>query len=251
MIEFIKIKTRKFLPPKDDFYNLLDEFLPPLQNGDVLIITSKVLAIHQGRCVKKGEGVEKDDLIMQEADYYIPRNESPENYLITIKNNLVIASAGIDGSNTNGYYVLWPEKLEILTKEIRAYLKRKYNLKDLAIIVADSHSNLLTLGASGMAIHFFGLEPIRSYKGEKDVFGRGIKIGKSDVVTPLASMGVLLMGEGDEQMPMVVARGADFLKFTEKETFSKFIVSPEKDIHGPMLKAFRKSCCKSASKALG
>ena len=241
MLEFIKIKTRKFFPPKDDFYDLLDKYLPPLKNGDILIITSKVLAIHQGRCVKKGEGVEKDDLIMQEADYYIPRKKSPQNYLITIKNNLVIACAGIDGSNTNGYYVFWPEKMDVLTKEIRNYLKKKYKIKNLAIIIADSHSQLLTLGASGMAIYFLGLEPIRSYKGKKDVFGRGIKIGQSDVVTPLAAMGVLLMGEGKEQTPMILARGADFLKFTEKETFSRFIVPPEKDIHSSMFKAFRKS----------
>lgn len=241
MLEFIKVKTRKFLPPKDDFYDLLDKHLPPLQNGDVLVITSKVLGIHQGRCVKKGEGVKKDDLIMQEADYYIPRNESPENYLITIKNNLVIASAGIDGSNTDGYYVFWPEKIDVLTREVREYLKKKYNLENLAIIVADSHSNLLTLGASGLAIYFLGFEPIRNYKGKKDVFGRGIKIGESDVATPLASMGVLLMGEGDEQTPMVIIRGADFLEFTDRETFQNFIVPPERDIHRSMFNVFRKS----------
>jgi F420-0:gamma-glutamyl ligase len=240
MIEFIKIKTRKFLPPKDDFYNLLDKFLPPLKNGDILIITSKVLAIHQGRCVKK-EGADKDEIILKEADYYIPRDESPRHCMITIKNNVMVTGAGIDQSNANGFFVLWPEKMDELAKEIRNYLKKKYNLKNLAIIITDSQSKLLTLGAVGAPIYFLGLEPLKNYVGKKDIFGRTIKVERADVVTPLASMGVLLMGEGDEQTPMVVARGADFLEFTEKETFSKFIVPLEEDIHRPLLKAFRKS----------
>jgi len=248
MIKFIKIKTRKFLPPKDDFFDLLDKFLPPLKNGDVLVITSKILAIHQGRCVKKDKKTNKDNLILKEADYYIPRKECPKHCMITIKNNVMVSGAGIDESNANGYYVLWPEKLDALAKEIRTYLKKKYNLKKFAIIITDSQSKLLTLGAIGAPIYFLGVEPLKSYIGQKDLFGRTIQVERADLITPLASMGVLLMGEGSEQTPMVLVRGADFLKFTEKETFRKLIVSLREDIHRPLFKAFKKSPSRKSGK---
>lgn len=47
----IPIKTRALVPPRDDLWDAFDPALPPLQDGDVVAITSKVVAIHQGRCV--------------------------------------------------------------------------------------------------------------------------------------------------------------------------------------------------------
>src|SRR3989344_9536240 len=85
-MEFITVKTRVFQPPKDDFYDLLDSSLPRLREGDVLIITSKVLAIHQGRCLKIDPGVDKDKLIKLEADAFIPRKRVPKEYaILTLK----------------------------------------------------------------------------------------------------------------------------------------------------------------------
>ena len=51
-MRLLPIKTRALLPPKDNVYGVLNKHLPKLQEGDVLLIASKVLAIHQGRCIK-------------------------------------------------------------------------------------------------------------------------------------------------------------------------------------------------------
>ena len=64
------IKTRP-LPPKDDIFDLLDQSIDQLQEGDVLFITSKVVAIYQGLCEKIEEVPNKDHLIKQEAQYFI------------------------------------------------------------------------------------------------------------------------------------------------------------------------------------
>src|SRR3989338_5371289 len=117
-MEFIKVKVRTVVPPRDNIYPILDKFLPRLREGDVLFITYKILAIHQGRCLKINSSVKKDHLIKKEADKYIRRRlASYGNFFLTIKNSTLIPSAGIDESNGNGYYILWPQGIVPLLKE--------------------------------------------------------------------------------------------------------------------------------------
>src|SRR5579872_4773660 len=73
-MQFIPIKTRKFLPPKDNVFEELDKRMPKLKNGDVILIASKILAIHQGRCVKiiADDKTQKHQLVKKEADYHLP-----------------------------------------------------------------------------------------------------------------------------------------------------------------------------------
>ena len=240
-MQFIKIKTRPILPPQDDLYKILDQYLPPLQNGDVLVITSKILAIHQGRCVKISPEVDKDKLILQEADGHIPRSRVPDQMVIlTLKGNTLIPTSGIDESNGNGYYVLWPEKIQELCEEIWQYLKNKNNLEQLGIITTDSHTMPLRYGTVGTAIGFFGIEPLFDYRGKKDIFGRELKMTQASVVEGLAATAVMLMGEGAEQTPMLLFRGLNFVQFTDQDVYAKSVIPPELDIYKPLLDAFQK-----------
>jgi len=240
-MKFVKVKTRVVKPPKDDIYNVMDEYLPPLEEGDVLLITSKVLGIHQGECLSQEEVKDRDELIKNNADVFIPREECPNEYVIlTIKENTLIPSAGIDESNANGYYILWPKEINKLAREICERLKQKFAIKKLAVIITDSHTIPLRRGLVGISIGFFGLNPLRDYRGKKDIFGRELKISQSNVVDSLATMAVLLMGEGAEQTPMVIVRDADFVEFTEKETHVDVLIPIEEDIFYPLLKVFQK-----------
>lgn len=238
-IECLQIKTRQILPPQDDIYPVLDEFLPPLKENDVLIITSKILALHQGRCVKIGEGVNKDALIESEAELFIPRSQVPNMAAtLTIKENTLIPSAGVDESNASGYYILWPKEVNKLVKEICLYLKKKHNLINLAVIATDSHTIPLRWGVLGISIGFFGLEPLYDYRGKEDIFGRKLKITQKNIVDALAVIGVTVMGEGNESTPMAIIRGAEFVKFTDEDTYQKLIVPRQTDIYKPLLDRF-------------
>lgn len=242
-MEFIKVRTRKFLPPQDDIYELLDRHLPPLKNGDVLLITSKILGIHQGRCVPMDKKIknQKDILTMQEADRYLPiPREEIYGFRLTIKDYTLIASAGIDKSNSNGYFVLWPKNTNALLKEIVTYLKKKYKLSRLAAIATDSHVTPLRTGVSGISTGFFGLEPIIDRRGTPDIFGHKLKVTRVNVIDALAAMGVFLMGEGNERTPMVIARKFPNVKFTNKNTYKKLVIKPELDIYWPLLRLFKK-----------
>lgn len=239
-MQFIPVKTRKFLPPKDDIFALFDEHLPELKEGDVLLITSKILSIHQGRCIGKSEN-RKSEIIRQEADYSLPAKMiKGSEIVLTIKNHTLIPSAGIDESNANGYLILWPKNTNRLCKQVCNYLKKKYRLKKLAVIATDSHTTPLRWGTSGISIGFWGLKPLFDYRGKKDIFGRRLKYTQTNVVDALSAMAVLLMGEGAERVPMVIIRGAEFIKFTGKDTYKKFVIQPKKDLYYPLLKIFNK-----------
>src|SRR3989338_6961769 len=137
-MKFIKIKTKALLPPKDSLYPILNKL--KINDGDVLVITSKVLAIHQGRCVKITPEVNKNKLIKREADYYKFTRVKQQKFVLTIRNHVLGLSAGIDESNADGHYILLPKKVNQLLKEIWVYLRRKHGIKNLGVIATDSHS---------------------------------------------------------------------------------------------------------------
>ena len=125
-MQCIPIKTRPLLPPKDDLFSVMDTSLTDVQDGDILFITSKVIAIHQGRCVPVGS-ISKEELIKQEADQRVINDAIPEkDFYLTMKNNILIPNVGIDESNANGYYILRPEQLQEITKQIYEFICQKF-----------------------------------------------------------------------------------------------------------------------------
>ena len=240
-IEIIPIRTRAILPPRDNIYKVIDEFVPELREGDVFVITSKILAIHQGRCLLAEEVKDKDILVAKEADLYVPQNELPDGHIgLTIKGGTLIAFAGIDVSNANGYYILWPNDPFQMAKEICLYLKQKFSLKNLAVIVSDSHCIPLRRGTTGISIGFYGLNPLKDYRKKTDIFGREMKITQANIVDAITSMAVAVMGEGSEQQPLAILRGADFIEFTDNYPVDDFKIPLKEDLFYPLLDHFRK-----------
>ena len=238
-INIIPIKTRKVLPPKDDIKDIL-KHLPKLKEGDVLVIASKIIAIHQGRCIMKQEVRSKNQVIKNEADYSLPIHKiGKSDIVLTIKDHTLIPSAGIDESNGNDYYILWPKNSSLEAKRIASYLKKRDKIKRLGVIIADSHTTPLRWGTQGISIGYFGINPLKDYRGTKDIFGRKLKYTQSNIVDSLANLGVMAMGEGHEQTPMVIIRGYKNLRFTNKDLHKKFIIEPKKDLYYPLLKIFR------------
>ncbi len=237
-MQFLPIKTRIFQPPKDDIFDLINHSVLDVHENDILIITSKIVAIHQGRCVKKTDIKDKQELIIHEAEKYIPQQKNDNKLLLTLKLHTLIPFSGIDESNAGEYYILWPENVNEIAKEICLYLKKKYHIKNLAVIITDSHCIPLRRGVIDISIGFFGLNPIIDYRGKRDLFNREIEISQSNIVDSLSAASGLIMGEGTEQTPMVLVRNASFVTFTEKDTYDELIISEEEDIYKPLLKDF-------------
>lgn len=228
---FLPLKTRKFLPPKDDLYNLLDSYLPTLKEKDILVVTSKIVSISQGRTVKITPQTNRIALIKQEADAYCPNQPSS----LTVKDHTLTPFSGIDRSNANGYYVLLPKKPHQEAKKIWQYLRRRHRLTNLGIIIADSFCLPFRWGHLGISLGFFGFNPLKSYAGQKDIFGRKLVRHNSNLVDALAALAVIHMGEGDEQTPLCLIRGFKQIKFDQKDYSRKFFISPADDIYTPLL----------------
>ena len=236
----LRVKTRPLLPPHDDLWDALDPSLPALRDGDVVVVTSKVVAIHQGRCVPMADVTDKEDLVEAEAEAWIPRASSRYGITLAIKGGTLIASAGIDASNSDGHFVLWPTAPSEAAAEIGRRLKRRHGVTNLGVILTDSHCTPLRRGTTGISIGFYGFEALRDYRGEPDIFGRPLAVTLSNQADAMAAAAVGLMGEGAECVPAVVVRGWPNLVFSDTPRQDDFFIPPEEDIFAPLLEGFHK-----------
>jgi len=238
------IKTRAFLPPKDDLFSLIKESFSniKLKEKTIIVVTSKIVSIWQGRCLRIDSIKNKDDLIKKEADFYLERKTVPMGYvMLTIKNNLLIPTAGIDESNGNGYFVLWPKNPFLAAKEIYNFIKKNYHLNKFGIIITDSHCTPTRWGTTGISIAHYGFYPLKDYRGTPDIFGRIMKITQSNIADSLAAAAVFTMGEGSEQTPMAIIEDFNSVKFEEFDpTISNPLeINRDEDIYAPLLKAIK------------
>ena len=237
------IKTRVMRPPKDDLLAVMAEVLPPIKERSVVVATSKVVAIHQGRCLPMVEGgIERDALAFKEAELYAPRDIVPgAHVLFTVKNNTLIASAGIDMSNGNNHMVLWPKEPIRAAREIRAYIKKRFGLRELGVLITDSHVVMMRTGVVGVSIGHFGFNPVKPYMGKPDIFGRILQYERTNMADSLAAAAVLEMGEGMEQTPLAIITEIKDIEFSEDETINAgtppFKIPPQDDLFEPMLSA--------------
>ena len=235
------IKTRPLLPPKDDLFSVIQESLFEIKERSIIVVTSKVVSIGEGLCIKADNAkIEKDSLIKDEADMYIERdNNLPESVMLTIKDNILIPTSGIDESNANGYYILWPKEPFESAKKIYNFIKKEYKLKKFGVIISDSHTTPLRTGIIGIGLSYYGFNPLRDYRGKKDIFGRKLKMSQTNIIDSLAAAAVYEMGEGAEQTPIAIIEDIGEIEFIEKD-FSKnnpLRISIDEDIYSPFLKS--------------
>jgi len=190
-----------------------------LQNGDILIISESALATSEGRVVRL-EDIAAGDLARALAAKYskVPQEmelilrESDEilggipGVVLTLSEGFLYPNAGIDHSNAPpGYVVLFPANPRRSAREIRERMAKD---KRIAVIIGDSRTHPLRLGCVGVALACEGLEPVEDARGQKDLFGRELKITRKAVADNLVSAAQIVMGEGDEGIPAVIIRDA-------------------------------------------
>lgn len=233
------IKTHRIVQG-DCLESLLDTYILHLEERSVVAITSKVLSVIEGRFVNKND-IDKYQLIKQEADFLLKTDENPYNIFLSIKDGLLIPSAGIDESNVDNVYVLYPSNPWQSAEIVWNYLRTKYKIKELGVIVTDSHTTIMRKGVTGIALSWCGFEPLCSYIGKPDLYEQPLKVTQINSVDALATAAVFMMGEGNEQTPLAIATEAPHMVFLDRppsqEERKKILVSLEEDLYGPLLKA--------------
>lgn len=222
MLQVLGIKT-DLISPGDDLVASLEKAMArsgqELQDGDILVVSESTVATAEGRVVALNDVVpgslalcmaakySKDpremELILQESDEIMG---GIPGVVLTLREGFLYPNAGIDNSNAPpGHVVLFPADAQKSAFGIR---ERMAKGRRIAVIIGDSRTHPLRLGCVGVALACAGLEPVEDARGQKDLFGRELKITRKAVADNLVSAAQIVMGEGDEGIPAVVIRGA-------------------------------------------
>ncbi len=227
------IKTSVFTEGEDLLsfvLKYLEKFPKKELQGSVLVVTSKVVSLAEGRTVGYKSSKQKSELIIQESDFSLK-----DNILFTIKDGMVMAFAGVDESNGNGKIILLPKDSYKSAELLRKRLMHKLGLKNFGVLITDSGFIPLRPGAVGMALGYAGFSGVRNYIGKKDIFGRVLKMSKTDVADSLAGAAVVCMGEGKEQMPLSIITSAPVI-FSDKVKKGEMKINMKGDMYAPLFK---------------
>ncbi len=218
--------------------DLLDESIERLEPGTIVGITSKVVSLCENRVVDPAR-VDKSELIESEADRYLPASSSRYHVFLTIKQNTLIPSAGIDESNTGGTYVLWPEDPQRSANAMWKHLVMRHETTELGVIITDSTTSPLRMGVGGIPIAHAGFRAVNDFVGTDDLFGRPLVMTRSNVAAGIAAAAVAVMGEAAEQTPIALIRDVPFVEFQRRvptaEELSELVIDPEDDLYAPVL----------------
>jgi len=210
------IRTDRILPGSVSLFGFLDKYLGELKENTVVAITSKIVSLCEGRVIK-ADKADKEKLSIAEADYYFPAELSKYNHHFTIVHDTILGMSGIDESNGGGYYILLPKYPQQTANHTRKYIKDKHSLNNVGVIITDSVSIPLRLGAVGASIGYSGFKAVKDYRGKADLFGRPFIISQSNVAAGLAAAAVAAMGEGTEQTPLAIINDVPFVEFNNKD----------------------------------
>jgi dihydrofolate synthase / folylpolyglutamate synthase len=239
-MQIIPIKTH-LIKLGESLKHILDKYLLEVYDNDIIAITSKIISVCQSRVIKKN-GVNKKDLILQEADAIAQTELKDNDYgiYLTIKNNILIPSAGIDESNANDSYILYPHNIPETVNFIWDYLRNKHSVNNLGVIMTDSHTTPMRQGVTGICIGWCGFEPLYSYINKPDLYGRSLKVTKINLLDALATASVLVMGEGNEQIPITIIRNPPKVSFLNRqptiEEHNSVKIPIEQDLYYPLMK---------------
>jgi dihydrofolate synthase / folylpolyglutamate synthase len=227
-MEIKPLKTKIF-KEKEDLLSFILQYVKKLPENSILVVTSKIVALSEGRVVEKTTQKALDEIIKKESDFAI----KTKHVWLTIKDGMVMAGSGVDESNADGKIILLPKDSFKAADKIRKELQRKFKVKNLGVLITDSRLFPLRAGIVGVALGYAGIEGIKNYIGKKDIFDRVMKISKTDVADSLATAAVLCMGEGREQMPLSIITNAP-VNFTNKVKRKELIIDPREDIYAPL-----------------
>ncbi len=239
----MQIKTYKThsITTKDSIFKIIDAYVPRLKEQSIFVVTSKIVSLCEGSVVKKQDVNSKETLIQQSADAYLDyKSPTPHSIRLTIKNNILIPSAGIDESNGNGAYILYPKNIQQSAVSIWEYVRKRDNIQELGVLITDSHTTPMRRGVMGIGLGWCGFKPLYNYIGKPDCFGSPLRFTMVNILDSLAAAAVLCMGEGNEQTPFAVVTSAPKIEFqsispTDKEV-QELSIPMEEDLYAPLLK---------------
>jgi coenzyme F420-0:L-glutamate ligase/coenzyme F420-1:gamma-L-glutamate ligase len=178
---------------------------PGLRDGDILVVTSKIVSKAEGRLLR---GVDRDKVIDSEAVRVVARRGATR--IVETRHGFVMAAAGVDASNTEpGTLLLLPEDSDASARALRAALAASTSRR-LGVVISDTFGRPWRTGLTDVAIGVAGLDALDDHRGRTDTHGNELAVTVTAVVDELASAAELVKGKAGA-VPVAIVRGLGHL----------------------------------------
>ena len=240
-MEVIGVEGLGEIQPGDDIAGLVAA-AASLVDGDVVVVTSKIVSKAEGRTVELSSVQptefavawaarwDKDprvvDLVLREATRVV-RMVGP--VLITeTRHGFVCANSGIDQSSSGAAerVVLLPEDPDASARALRDGFARLG--LDVAVIISDTFGRPWREGQTDVAIGIAGIAPLQSYIGETDPHGHEFRVQELCVVDELAAAAELVKGN-TSRVPVAIVRGFPWQR-DDHASMASVIRHPDRDL---------------------
>jgi coenzyme F420-0:L-glutamate ligase/coenzyme F420-1:gamma-L-glutamate ligase len=199
-----------------------------LQQGDIFVVTQKIVSKAEGRIVNLSEvepsafaqivaaQSKKDaqhlEVVLRESRRIVRMDHGV--LIAETRHGFICANAGVDESNVNGEreLTLLPIDPDRSARELRARFQQLAGAGsgfDIAVIISDTWGRPWRNGQVNMAIGVAGMEPIVDYRGQYDPYGYELQVSAIAVADELAAAAELVMGKVD-RIPVALIRGYSY-----------------------------------------
>src|SRR5918992_1264921 len=199
-------------------------------DGDILVITSKIVSKAEGRVMIAADRAKAIDA---ETVRVVARRPSPaapggETRIVETRQGLVLAAAGVDASNTPpGTVLLLPEDPDASAARIRARLHDLLGVR-VGVIVSDTLGRPWRVGLTDAAIGVAGLAPLDDLRGGSDGHGNRLEATITAVADEIASAAELVKGKL-AGVPVAVVRGLGHLVTDETGPGARALIRPPEE----------------------
>lgn len=219
--------------PGDDLAGLLAAALdaiaasggPSPEQGDVLVVTSKIVSKAEGRVRRAAD---REAAIDEESVRVVARRENLR--IVENRLGLVMAAAGVDASNTAaGTVLLLPEDPDRSARELSDALKDRFGLR-IGVVVSDTFGRVWRAGLVDQAIGAAYLSPLQDLRGARDSHGNELAVTVTAIADELAAAGELVKGKLGG-VPVALVRGLGALVSEDAGPGARALLRPsEQDL---------------------
>ena len=200
-----------------------------LLDGDVVVVTQKVVSKAEGRLVPVDPDDPLDHKRLVEAETVRVVRRRGDLVISETSHGFICANAGVDLSNIElGYAALLPEDSDRSARRLRDGIRARAGV-EVAVIVSDTFGRAWRRGLTDVAIGSAGIGPILDHRGGHDTYGRQLQVTEVAVVDELAGAADLVLGKATGN-PVAVIRGVDPAWFRPGEVRRELVRPPAEDL---------------------
>jgi coenzyme F420-0:L-glutamate ligase/coenzyme F420-1:gamma-L-glutamate ligase len=194
----------------------------PLEDGDVLVVTQKIVSKAEGRLV----AIDPENPLSHKAVRILRRRG--ELVITETKHGFVCANSGVDLSNVQrGEAALLPVDSDRSARRLRDGLRAKLGVS-VGVIVSDTFGRAWRKGLTDVAIGVAGIAGVVDLRGTEDALGRVMQVTEVAVADELAAAAELVMGKSTG-IPVAIVRGVD-PQWLRESTVRELIRAPAEDL---------------------